>query len=375
MKYIVYASNLHYGGGVQVATSTILDLSMNEDIAKDIHIFVSNKVNTNLIKTNFNSNSFYKYDIVDHYGILSIFKNESILKIKCIGLFVIFGPFYSISKPNNLIQGFANPWIVNPNNDVLKKFSLFLKTFTYFKLEIQKYFFQRSSLLFVEDQYVKNELLKIFKWENDKIKVIPNNISDIYSKPNLWQDINFNFKPFSKTIKIGFLGRNYPHKNTKVLPKVKFILNKKYQLNCDFFVTFSNIEWNKTNTIFKKNIINVGELTLLQCPIFYQNMDAIIFPSLLECFSITPIEALFMEKPLFASDRYFIKNICKNFPFYFDPNDPEDIAKSIYSYFILNNKKNDDYHLQKDFVLSYSNSNNRTLEYYNQIINYNSINP
>ena len=43
MKYIVYASNLHYGGGVQVATSTILDLSLDINIAKDIKLFVSNK--------------------------------------------------------------------------------------------------------------------------------------------------------------------------------------------------------------------------------------------------------------------------------------------------------------------------------------------
>ena len=372
MKYIVYASNLHYGGGVQVATSTILDLSLDINIAKDIKLFVSNKVNTNLKKTNFNSSLFYEYTIIDHYGIFSIFKNEKILNLKYKVLFVIFGPFYSISKPKNIIQGFANPWIANPRNDIYDNYNLFYQFYIYIKLEIQKYIFRRSSVLLVEDQYIKNNLITFYNFESNKIKVIPNNISDIYHKPKLWQGIKFNFKLYDNCIKIGFLGRNYSHKNTKILPIVKSILFNKYNINCNFFVTFSDKEWDNTNRLFKNNIINLGELTLLQCPIFYQNMDAIIFPSLLECFSVTPLEALFMGKPLFASDRYFIKNICQNFPFYFDPNDPKHVAKVISSYF-LNKEISKDLHLQKDFILSYSKSNNRTLEYYNQIITYNPI--
>lgn len=373
MKLIVFASNLHYGGGVQVATSTILDLSKNEEIAKNIHVYVSSKINSNLIETDFKSRNFYKYEILDSFGIFSIFQNNKILNNEYNVFFVIFGPFYSIKKPKNLIQGFANPWIINPQNDIFKSYNYIKKIVIKIKLEIQKYFFRRSSVLFVEDQSIKEDLIKLLHFDVERIKVIPNNISEIYFNSHLWQKIKFNFNPFINRIKIGYIGRNYPHKNTKILPYVKTILNNKYAMECEFFVTFSDKEWNNSSDFFKNNINNLGELTLSECPDFYLNMDAIIFPTLLECFSVTPLETFFMEKPLFASDRDFIKNICKDFPIYFNPLNPEEIAKTIYLFFNLKNCISNNIKLQKDFILNYTNSYNRTFEYYKQIINHNSI--
>ena len=61
-------------------------------------------------------------------------------------------------------------------------------------------------------------------------------------------------------------------------------------------------------------------------------MDAIIFPSLLECFSATPLEAMAMEKPFFASDREFIRDVCSDYALYFDPEDPISAANVINDY-------------------------------------------
>jgi hypothetical protein len=58
-------------------------------------------------------------------------------------------------------------------------------------------------------------------------------------------------------------------------------------------------------------------------------MDAIIFPSLLECFSATPLEAMVMRRPLFVSDRPFNRDICGAFAYYIDPLGPVGIAELV----------------------------------------------
>jgi glycosyltransferase involved in cell wall biosynthesis len=47
-----------------------------------------------------------------------------------------------------------------------------------------------------------------------------------------------------------------------------------------------------------------------------------------------------MEKPLFASDRRFVKDVCGDLALYFDPHEPENVADVIASY-IKNQHGND----------------------------------
>ncbi|MEM7928074.1 glycosyltransferase, partial [Morganella morganii] len=56
----------------------------------------------------------------------------------------------------------------------------------------------------------------------------------------------------------------------------------------------------------------------------------LIFPSLLESFSATPVEAMKMKVPVIASDLPFVRSICKDSAFYFNPLDPYSIAESIF---------------------------------------------
>ena len=101
-------------------------------------------------------------------------------------------------------------------------------------------------------------------------------------------------------IAVGFLGRDYPHKNLGILVDLKSYLKRRYELKVDFFVTLTPQEWNDRSTEFRVAIKNVGALAVVDCPKFYSGLDGVIFPSMLECFSITPLEAMAMRKPLFA---------------------------------------------------------------------------
>ena len=78
-------------------------------------------------------------------------------------------------------------------------------------------------------------------------------------------------------------------------------------------------------------LINVGPLSISQVPTLLARCDAVIFPSLMESCSASPIEAMYMNKLLFASDLPFVHESCGGAPIYFDPTSPRDIARAIVS--------------------------------------------
>ena len=93
-------------------------------------------------------------------------------------------------------------------------------------------------------------------------------------------------------------------------------------------------------------------------------MDAIIFPSLLECFSATPLEAMAMGKPVFVSDTPFNRDVCGDYGIYFNPHDSSEAAFKIYEFF------NKSFDFQQDFLrsarehaLNFSSPTGRAIRY------------
>ena len=130
-----------------------------------------------------------------------------------------------------------------------------------------------------------------------------------------------------------------------------------------FLVTLTNEEWLKRDDRFHAYVDNVGSISIAQCPSFYNLLDGVIFPSLLECFSATPIEAMIMKKPVFASDRLFVKQACEDFVNYFDP---------IYKYFLKKKSQNLNF-IENAYnqALKYNNPSERAKKYI-KIINHKS---
>ncbi len=62
-------------------------------------------------------------------------------------------------------------------------------------------------------------------------------------------------------------------------------------------------------------------------------------------------------KPLFASDRVFVRDVCGEYPFYFDPLDAASIAATIAGYFGKKASLGD--RLSKGRALAYGFSNAR----------------
>jgi glycosyltransferase involved in cell wall biosynthesis len=331
-RYLINASNLHFGGGVQVATSFISEL-VNLKLESNFSLLLSKKVKDNLDSINCNLDSFEEVNVVDIYGLMGIhpkFKKYFNCYSK---VFTVFGPNYSYMYAKYNVVGFAQPWIIYPDNPIFRNMGFFNKLKTRFKYYLQTLFFLKSDEIIVELEHVRLRIEFLFK-NSPMVHVVYNSYSSVYDDPRLWSDIPLPAQS-SDVIKIGYLTRDYPHKNIDILPDVLDTLKNDYNLDVEFYVTLSNAEWHKKNSNFKNKTINIGELNVSQCPTFIKLMDAMIFPSYLECFSAMPLETLKLGKPLFASNLPFVTDVCGDNAFYFEPSSPKDIAKKIYEYFVL----------------------------------------
>ncbi|OOE86967.1 hypothetical protein BZG73_03780 [Salinivibrio siamensis] len=336
---LVNASNLHSGGGVQVAVSFIVELIKNKRY--DYDIVVSSKVFDNLISL-LCKDELERIIIFDVYG-LSFYNSKAKEIFSGYNIcFTIFGPFYYPIDCKVHICGFAQPWIIYPDSHAYTLLGFFDRMKRKLKYYIQKKLFLNYDMLVVEQNHVKDALVNR-GFKKEKIEIVSNTISSIYNEPHRWKNIEVKDKPSDKFC-LGFLGRPYVHKNIRILKTVDEILKESFDLEVVILFSFTDREMDELGFSDLNNFLSTGEIKVQQCPGFYKNIDCLIFPSLLECFSAAPIEASFMGKRVIASDLPFMKECCPSSTIYFDPTDANDMAKKIYHAYL---NRNED--LQLDF--------------------------
>ncbi len=361
-KFLINASNLHNGGGVQVAVSVIYELSLLPALAGELDVVVSDEVHSALLGVRCNSQLFARYVIFNTYGLSSLWSDFCVDLNGYDVVLTIFGPLYRMKFNAVNIVGFAQSWISVPNNEVYLILPILQKIKLKLKFFLQAFFFRQANRLIVELEHVKDALVNVGIAKSEDVDVVYNCLSSLYFCQDDWQSLSREI--YTKRFSIGFVGRDYIHKNTKILPSIKRILMNEYGVDVDFYVTFNDEEWDVKSADFKESIINVGALDVTQCPSFYQKMDAVIFPSLLECFSATPLEAMVMRKPLFASDRRFVRDVCGDHVMYFDPLSPESAAEVI-AYYLNSQSGNDQVFLDRAYnhVINFSTAKKRALDY------------
>ena len=366
MSVLINCSNLHGGGGVSVATS-FLDCLSKESLGElKITLLLSSKVHKGLCSFNANLSVFERIIIDDIHGWKSMFVNYRKYASDMKLMFTVFGPIYILRKDFIHISGIAQPFIIYPKNAYitkvswLKKLKIFLNTF------LKTLFVLNNDAIVVEREQIKERIKKSFFLKNLEVFTVSNAIHSIYKEKKRWKKLSIPKE--NKKLNLGLLSRNYPHKNIEILAEVKKDLLNYFNIDSNLFVTFSNDDWNKTSFFFKESAINIGAILLDQCPNFFESMDAIVMPTLLECFSSLPLETMIMEKPFFGSNLDFMKDVCGKHCIYIDPFNSRDIAYRISEFFKLSeiNKRNwlND---AKSYVNTMPNANERCNNYMNII--------
>ena len=364
---LVNCSNLHNGGGVQVAVSFVFELSLLSDTDLSyIHVVASDEVNDGLTRLNTKINGFGSYEVLNTYGLQALRSplNKRIKRYHVV--FTVFGPNYLRVKSENEIVGFAQLWILNFDNSISHTMPFFSRNILRTKFSVQWLFFLRADHYIVELEHVKEALVAKKSIDIDKISVVYNTVSSLYLDKSLWESISFTKN--ENELSLGIVTRDYPHKNLDILPLVAQQLELHHSLKVRFYTTLNEIEWSLRNDEFKKYVSTVGSLSPDECPSFYEQIDGVVFPSLLECFSATPLEAMVMNTPLFASDRGFVRDVCGSHAIYFNPSDANNIADHIANYFKSNLDRTAQLQQARNHALNFSSAKSRA-EKYLHIIN------
>lgn len=322
---LINAANLRDGGGPAVAVSFIYDLSRWPDEAGKYAVLVSEYVDRNLQALECNTAVFSEYRVQNHYGLAGLRSGLATKLCQYDLVFTVFGPCYALGYKGRHIVGFADPWVAYPRNEVYPRLGRLKGLKTRFEWFVRELFYLNSTLLVCELEHVPIALTKNTLLGRRDLRIVHSAIPSVYCDRQRWQGVRIPRR--DGVLNLGLISRNYLHKNLGILPGLKRVLREQHGMDTEIFVTFSDAEWQACSDEFRAVVTNVGLLTLAQCPTFYQAMDVVVFPSLLECFSAVPIEALFMEKPLVASDRPFVRDCCGDYAEYFDPiNDAETAA-------------------------------------------------
>ncbi len=360
---IINCSNIHYGGGVAVASSFLICLSKKNFKKYNINILISKTVFNNIKKSNIDFSNFKEVKIINNFGLRMLFFNFDKHFKKIDIIFSIFGPTFSLKQKHKHIIGLADPYIIYKNNFYIKKFSSLINRIKNSLIVfIRKKFLYNADAFIVEIERAKKEIERNKINQKKNIYVVSNSINDIFFKKELWSKINLNDR--TDSLKLGIISRKYPHKNIEILPHVKEILENKYHKQTKIFVTLNEKEWSESTNFFKENITNVGPLLINECTNFYEQIDGVIFPTLLEVMSITPLESMFMSKPLFCSDFDFMHEICNKYAIYFNPLDPYDIAKKINDFFVMEKSKKQIWiKNSKNYINKFPNASQRCEKY------------
>mgnify|MGYP001583169302 CR=1 FL=1 len=206
---------------------------------------------------------------------------------------------------------------------------------------------KKSKLIITPSEFSKNEFLKYYEFDKEKIKVVfwgyDNKIFNFqFSISNQFSIFNFKKFKIDKPYLLS-IGRLESKKNTqkiiqafnllksKVTGNLKsLILNLKLCLVGSHGIGFQEIKKEIDNSPYKDDIILTGYVDQSELPILLQNAEIFIFPSLYEGFGLPILEAMACGCPVIASRGNSLEEVGGDAVEYAEYNNPGEIAEKMF---------------------------------------------
>jgi len=130
------------------------------------------------------------------------------------------------------------------------------------------------------------------------------------------------------------LTRYYPHKNIECLVQTAGRLREQGIDSFAFVITIAEDQGPGARALMKAiesqeltdRILNLGPVDFEDLADVYRASDALFFPTLLESFSGSYLEAMHYGLPIFTTDIDFARYVCGDAALYFDPEDLDGIV-------------------------------------------------
>lgn len=330
MIIIINAASIYKGGAEQVVNSFINECRGIE--GNEYHIFLCDNIMSRLDPDLF-SERFHFYVLEDRpgksfYNLYKTIKYFKSLEKKIDPDIVISTGGHGYWMPDvPLIAGFNIPHYVYPESPYFNKISLYKKAFWKLKKTFDLHFYKQVSAIVVQTDDVNQRVKSLLPKKN--VFTISNTVNGVFLNPPQYpKKLNHNS---DNEIRLLSISSFYPHKNLGIIKRVLDELFEKKIFDVKFIITITDHAYkeNFSESKYQNNIINVGPVSIDECPSLYEECDFMFLPTLLECFSASYVEAMAMKKPILTSDLGFARTICEDAAIYFDPNDESDIADKI----------------------------------------------
>lgn len=205
----------------------------------------------------------------------------------------------------------------------------------------------RSEKILTVSNFTKNDILKLFKVDSDKIILSYEGVANLsadkdYSlfKNKLFKDEDL-LKNLDKDF-IFYIGSAYPHKNLQRLLSV-FSKIKAEKINLrlilagkiDYFYKQLKKEaeslglFSPSAELFDNQVIFLGQVSDADILLLCSKARAFVFPSLYEGFGLPPLEAMSYSCPVISSNKASLPEILADNVLYFDPESEEDMLSKI----------------------------------------------
>jgi glycosyltransferase involved in cell wall biosynthesis len=321
MKLIINTVNLKIGGAFQRSLSFLNEL---KEIGKDeYHIFYNEDISKQLDITDFPAN--FKFYFFDHSPAPLKYRKKIVAEFNKIEkqinpdvVFSFVGPCYWRAHKPHLV-GFAIYHIVYDNYEYVRKFPFITKLEMLYKKFWTK---KEADYYVVQTEDVRKQLSKKIKVDKNKIFVVSNSCGKQY------ENITVLPPPNGKTKKLLMISIYRPNKNFEIMKEV-FPYLEKDEYDYEFHITIRQEDYDAHFKGCEDRIINHGHVAVKDCPALYNQSDAMILPSHLECFSASYPEAMKMKRPILTSNLSFATTVCGDAALYFDNTNLKDIADKI----------------------------------------------
>lgn len=193
--------------------------------------------------------------------------------------------------------------------------------------------FQRANLIFAVSEYTKQDLIKLFKVPESKIRVVYHGVD----KKNFDSNINENILRELRNKRgipgefILFLNTIEPRKNLENLIKAYEMLDTKA-----FLVIAGKSGW-KNNKIFKQinnskkrnRILYINYVSEEEKPALIKMASVLVYPSFYEGFGLQLLEAMALKTPVIASGVTALPEVAGGAALLVNPYNIEDLAQAL----------------------------------------------
>ncbi len=201
---------------------------------------------------------------------------------------------------------------------------------------------RHSQVILTPSNFVKQQLMEIWKIKGEKIKVTSEGVDqlllNILKKSSKKTDQKILDKYKIQPSFIFYVGNAHPHKNIEGLIKVFFSLRKRHQYLQLVLSGHDHYFWERVRQEFKhRDIIYTGFVSDQELATLYKNAKAFVLPSFEEGFGIPVLEAFAASCPVVSSNSNALQEVGGNAAIYFNPRDLEDMEQKISQ--VLNSQK------------------------------------